>query len=108
MLKLRKMKGSKKAILIIVVILVIGIIAYLIYTNFISSQDVSNQPVKNKINISQLPATPPLNPDFSDDFLTKSPYINLKLPRQGLLPVVPNKVGKGNPFSKPPELIIGF
>ena len=93
MLRPKRIRGSKRVALIMVIILLLLVIGYLVYTNFLSAKIKLIKPLKVEVDILVVPK---LNPELVNDFLTKSPYINLKL--HGKLPVTVDKVGRKNPF----------
>ena len=97
MLRPKKMKLWKKAALSIAVLALLGVIAYLVYTNFINPEH------KRVIDITKalggdVTLIPGLNSKLADDFLTKQPYIKLK--QHGILPITIIKLGRTNPFQE--------
>lgn len=101
MLLPKKITGTKKWILTLVIVALFGLIGYLVYDNFLS--DVIRPDNTTKINIEPL-VVPTINTKFETDFLSQEPYINLK--ENGTLPVKAGKTGRPNPFLAIPFSIL--
>ena len=93
MLVLKKMSGVKRAALVAAIVLLISVIGYLIYFSFFSG----------KIGVTKTPTldvdilvVPHLDPALADDFLKKTPYLDLI--QTGRLPVTVSQTGRKNPF----------
>jgi len=96
MLVQKKISNFKKTILIIVSLLIIGVIAYLIYDNFLSYQiGAQNQSWPTKIKPLTLPKIEPL---LDTDFFHLNPYLNLQ--QKTALPLRVENLGRPDPFSK--------
>ncbi|MFA5021890.1 MAG: hypothetical protein WC508_02340 [Patescibacteria group bacterium] len=87
------MTRIKKAILVLVSIGLLAVIGYLVYDNFIANPKIISTNISGKriqvINITTI------QPNFSDDFLLKSPYTNLQSHSQ---PIMIDNLGRANPF----------
>jgi len=89
----RQMSKSKKLALGLVSLLLLAVIGYLVYTNFLTTTQVSTNLSDKKIQAISITK---IEPNFADDFLQKSPYIDLKTHLLG--PVNVDNLGKQNPF----------
>ncbi|MFA6255494.1 MAG: hypothetical protein WC675_05765 [Patescibacteria group bacterium] len=98
MLVQKKMRGAKRKIMIVVVIGVILVISYLFFNSFIAGKIQIFKPLEVE-PIKKL-TVPDLNPKFDYDFLTKTPYTELKMSSRAKLPVEVDKIGRENPFAE--------
>jgi ABC-type uncharacterized transport system permease subunit len=93
MLVAKRMQNWKKIVLAIFAIAVLGLIGYLIYTNYFSS---SARVVSSQTKKVETLVVPRIDPNFSDDFLSKQPYLNLRSPGDLIFNI--ESSGKVNPF----------
>lgn len=99
----KKLKESKRFILIGIVVLVLGVIGYLVYTNLFTASPTSSVGQKK---INQPVATSKIDLKFADDFLQKAPYNQLRSHTE--LPVTVEQVGRPDPFMQLPFLLLRF
>ncbi|MFA6215882.1 MAG: hypothetical protein WC768_04920 [Patescibacteria group bacterium] len=95
MLVPKKMKSSRKLLLLAITVIVLGVIIYLLYTNFIAGSIEIVKPLKIEIPVMVIS---PVNPELKTDFLNKKPYTDLKNPSGVKLPVTASITGRSNPF----------
>lgn len=95
MLKEKKMSKKKSTMLSLVMIVIIGIIGYLIYSNFFASKNLNTSGGQAPVDVVLLPG---LNTTIANDFFDRKPYTGLT--ENGRLPVSPGPVGRINPFSE--------
>ena len=103
MLVPKKIKGSKRFILIGIIILALGIIGYLVYTNLLPAGHTAKTGNKK---INQPVTTLKIDLKFTDDFLKKAPYTQLRAHSQ--LPVTVVQVGREDPFMQLPFSLLRF
>lgn len=97
MLVPKKTPLLKRLVLGSVITLAFGVIAYLVYTNFINGKIEIVKPLTVNVDSRPLPA---ITPGLSVDFLSREPYTNLRA--HGSLPVTVSQLGQANPFIPSP------
>lgn len=96
----KKTPFFKRIALSTIIIVLFGVISYLVYTNFLSGRLEIIKPLSVKVDIKQLPA---ITPQLATDFITREPYISLRL--YGSLPVTVTRLGQPNPFLPDPKFV---
>ncbi|OGY45015.1 MAG: hypothetical protein A3A24_03070 [Candidatus Buchananbacteria bacterium RIFCSPLOWO2_01_FULL_46_12] len=100
MLKEKKISKKKMIWLSLIMLAVVVLIAYLLYGSFLASPGAASPGADRSADVLLVPS---LRLDFVDDFIKKSPYKDLK--ENGNFPIIPDPVGRKNPFS---EILFSF
>ena len=100
MLVPKKTPFLKRLVFSTIIILLVGMIVYLLYTNFLSGRLEIIKPLTVKVDIKQLPT---IKPQLSTDFMTREPYVSLR--QYGSLPVTVTRRGQPNPFLPEPKFV---
>lgn len=104
MLVQKKMSSTRKMLLTIFILLIflaIGLIFYFNYSSNSTTPAVSGGLAGSDVSGQPLPQ---VNIQFSTDFLKKEPFISLR--PSGRTNIVPQPVGRSNPFNPIPFGII--
>ena len=92
MLAIKKSSKKKTIILTSIVLINVVLIGYFIIRNYLpeSSSTVSSTDKKEEV------AAPSISTSFDSDFITKEPFIKLRL--RGAFPIEVGEMGRPNPF----------
>ena len=95
MLVKKKMSAPRRNLLVVVMIILVAVIGYLVFSSFFTG--IMSPQDKEPVTVAPFDL-PRINADFNDDFLLKSPYINLRQRSNLPVQVGSGETGRTNPF----------